>query len=157
MTKLAIALLSPLLALAACSSGHEAGKAGIEVDNAWVRLPALPDRPGAAYFTLRNNGPATVLTGLQSPRVQRIELHDSQMGSGTMAGMMDMAPVSQVAIPQQGIVKFEPAGRHAMLFGIDPKAQPGDTLVLTLSFRDGRKIDAQAQLVTAGSPPPREQ
>ena len=154
MLKLPIAAISALLALAACSPGHETGKSGLQVENAWVRLPPLPDRPGAAYFTVRNNGPAAVLTGVQSPRVQRIELHDNAMTGGSMGGMMHMTPLTQVPISQGSVATFQPGGKHAMLFGIDPKLRAGDQLPLTFAFRDGHKIEAQAKLVAVGAPAP---
>ena len=154
MVKLRIAALSALLALAACSSGHEAGKSGIQVENPWVRLPPLPDRPGSAYFTVRNNGPAAVLTGMQSPGVQRIELHENAMTGGGMGGMMHMMPLTEVAISQGSAATFQPGGKHAMLFGIDPKLRAADQLPLTFIFRDGQKIEAQAKLVAVGAPAP---
>ena len=143
-----------LLALSACGPAKQSTKSAIEVENAWVRLPPLPDRPGSAYFMLRNNGPAAVLTGMQSPRVQRIELHDNAMTGGSMGGMMHMTPLTEVAIPQGSAATFQPGGKHAMLFGIDPKLKAGDQLLLTFVFRDGRKAEAQAKLVAVGSPAP---
>jgi copper(I)-binding protein len=146
--------LAALLALGGCNSAQEPARPGIEIDNAWVRLPPIADRPGAAYFTLRNNGPAAVLTGVQIPGVQRIELHDSAMSGGAMGGMMHMTPVTDVALAPGGTVEFQPGGKHAMLFGIDPKLKVGGTIPLTFSFRDGQKLEAQARLVDMGSSPP---
>lgn len=154
MVKVRNAAFSVLLVLSACHAGNQAAKPGIAVENAWVRLPPLPDRPGAAYFTLRNNGPATVLTGVQSPGVQRVELHDSQVSDSSMGGMMHMMPVTEVAIPEGGSVAFQPSGKHAMLFGVDPKLKAGGTLPLAFVFRDGQKVDAQAKLVAVGDPAP---
>jgi periplasmic copper chaperone A len=154
MIKLRFAALAALLTLSACSSGHEPDKAGIEVENAWARLPALPDRPGAAYFTLRNYGAGAVLTGVQSPRVQRIELHDEAMTGSGMGGMMHMTPLTEVAISQGSTAAFQPGGKHAMLFGMDPKLKEGGQLPLTFVFRDGHRIDAQAKLVAVGAPAP---
>ena len=154
MIKLRLAALAALLTLSACSSGHAPGKAGVEVENAWARLPALSDRPGAAYFTLRNNGPRAVLAGVQSARVQRIELHDEAMSGGGMGEMMHMTPVTEVAISQGSTAAFQPGGKHAMLFGMDPKLKEGDQLPLTFVVRDGHKIEAQAKLVAVGAPAP---
>jgi copper(I)-binding protein len=148
------ATLVALLALGACNSAKEPAKAGIEVTNAWVRLPAVADRAGAAYFTLRNNGPDTMLAGMQSPAVQRIELHDSAMSGAAMGGMMHMTPIADVPLPHGGTVEFQPGGKHAMLFGIDPQLKAGGTIPLTFSFRDGHKFEAQAPLVDMGASPP---
>jgi copper(I)-binding protein len=154
MIKLRFAALAALVALTACSSAQKADESGIQVENAWARLPALSDRPGAAYFTLRNNGPGAVLIGVQSPRVQRIELHDEAMSDSGMGGMMHMASVREVAISQGSTAAFEPGGKHAMLFGMDPKLKEGEQLPLTFVFRDGPKVNAQAKLVAVGAPAP---
>ena len=139
-----------LLLLAGCNAANQPAKPSIEVANAWARLPALADRPGAAYFTLRNNGAAAVLTGVQSPRVQRIELHMTHEDED----MTRMYSLGQIPIAAGETDKFEPGGIHAMLFGMDPKLKEGDQLPLTFVFRDGHKVNAQAKLVAVGAPAP---
>ena len=91
---------------------------------------------------------------MQSPGVQRIELHENAMTGGGMGGMMHMMPLTEVAISQGSAATFQPGGKHAMLFGIDPKLRAGDQLPLTFIFRDGQKIEAQAKLVAVGAPAP---
>ena len=150
MIKTTTLAFSALLALTACNSASQPGKRDVEVVDAWVRLPAVPDRPGAAYFTLRNGGPAAVLTAVQSPGVQRIELHDSQMHDG----MMHMMPLGEVPLAESATVDFKPGGQHAMLFGMDARLKSGGKLPLTFSLRDGRKVEAEATVVAVGAPSP---
>ena len=150
MIKACTFAFAALLALTGCSPRGETGEAGVAVEQAWVRLPAVPDRPGAAYFTLRNTGPAAVLTTVQSPGVQRIELHDSQVHDG----MMHMTPLGEVPLAEGATVEFKPGGGHAMLFGMDPQLKSGGKLPLTFSLRDGRQVKAEATVVAVGAPSP---
>jgi copper(I)-binding protein len=122
----------------------------IEVTEAWVRLPAVPGRPGAGYFTIHNEGPAAILTAVNSPEVKQIELHENQ----SHGGAMHMAPLAEVGIPANATVSFAPSGKHAMLFGLDAKAQAGGSFRLTFHLRDGRSVQANARLVSAGAAPP---
>ena len=150
MIKACTFAFTALLALTGCTPRDEPGAAGVAVEHAWVRLPAVPDRPGAAYFTLRNTGPAAVLTAVQSPSVQRIELHDSQVHDG----MMHMMPLGEVPLAEGATIDFKPGGGHAMLFGMDPQLKPGGKLPLTFSLRDGKKVEAEATVVAVGATSP---
>ena len=131
-------------ALTACDSAkfEEAG-----VENVWVRLPAVPDRPGAAYFTLRAGVDPLTLEAIESPQVQRIELHQTLSDPGRIASMVKM---DRVEIPARGSVEFAPGGRHAMLFGIDPSVKPGGSIKLTFKLRPPVEIIAEAQVRGAG-------
>lgn len=130
-----------LLALASC--GNPAATA---VDGAWVRLPAVPGRPGAAYFALHGGSADATLIAVASPRVRRAELHES-MANG-------MRPIVSVLVPAGGIVAFAPGGRHVMLFDLDPRLPPGSSAPLTLSFADGRTLGTTATVVGAADPAP---
>ena len=150
MIRLFPAALSASLVLSGCQPAGQPAGPQVEVVDAWARLPAVAGRPGAAYFTVRNNGPDALLTSVQSPRAERIELHDSQMHDG----MMHMMPLIELPLPQKESVEFRPGGRHAMLFGLDPQLKPGGVLPLTFSMRDGRTFKAQARLVAPSAPSP---
>ncbi len=124
--------------------------AGLNVTGAWVRLPAVGGRPGAAYFTVRGGAAADRLTAVDSPSAQRAELHEG----GMMNGMMTMRPMSGVDVPAGGRVAFAPGGDHVMLFGIDPALRSGGTLPLRFRFASGVTRTAEAKLVATGDPEP---
>ncbi|TKD52111.1 copper chaperone PCu(A)C [Sphingomonas baiyangensis] len=138
-------LLAPLLMLAGCQQQE-----AVVVEDAWVRLPAVAGRPGAAYFTLAAREPQ-VLTAVATPAAARTELHESMSQGG---GMMSMRPLADVAIAPGEPTRFAPGGRHVMLFDMPAGLAPGGTTTLTLRFADGRSIEAQAQLVGAGDASP---
>jgi copper(I)-binding protein len=145
-----LALIGAGLTLAACKPMQEAETAPVSIENAWARLPAVPGRPGAAYFTLRSNHGSYTLEGIVSPQVGRIELHDSSMAGG----MMRMAPLAPPKLERGAELAFAPEGRHAMLFGIDPTVKPGGTIRLQFRLAPDTPVGADVPVVAASDAPP---
>lgn len=142
-----IAMLAPLV-LVAC---QEAPPSAPVVQDGWLRLPAVPGRPGAAYFTIRGGAKPARVVELRSARVNRIELHESMTGA---ARMMAMKPLDGADVPAGGTLVFAPGERHAMLFDLDPTIQPGDDVSLTARFADGSEFKTAVRAVAAGAPAP---
>ncbi len=130
--------------LAGCSDPQE-----LAVDAAWVRLPAVADRPGVAYFTIHGGPAPATLIAVSSGWAIRADMHETMSGAG---GMMQMKPLASVAIPANGTVAFAPGGRHVMVYGINPAVHAGDTMTFTFTFADGRRIRRIARVVAAGDP-----
>ena len=128
-----MAFLVPfLLPLASCGGNARAPQ--VTVEEAVVTLPAVPGRPGAAYFTLESEAPAS-LVAVASPRAARIELHEA-----------GMRPAARFALRSGESLRFEPGGRHAMLFGLDPALRPGERLALTFTFEGAPPATAEAEV-----------
>ena len=127
------------------------GPTQLDVEDAWVRLPAVPGRPAAAYFTVEGGPAPDTLHRVTADYAIRAEMHESMGGSG---GTMSMRPLGQVAIPAGAAVKFEPGGRHVMLFDLDRRAKPGATTMLTLIFDGNRRLYRKAWIVGAGQNSP---
>jgi periplasmic copper chaperone A len=140
--------LAALLLLAACGRGGGDPVVG----EAWARHPAVPGRPGAAYFTIRGGAADDRLVAIRSAVVDRIELHES----GMAGGMMTMKPLADVPVPAHATVRFAPGGNHAMLFGIDPRITPGTGIPLAFRFASGKTIEGEAKSVAAGAASPYE-
>ncbi|MEN2746987.1 copper chaperone PCu(A)C [Sphingomonas sp. T9W2] len=137
------AALMAAVALAGCQQGPS-------VEDAWVRLPAVPGRPAAGYAIVHGGGGAgRVLTGVSSPAAERAELHESMTGHGSM---MAMQPLDRVRV--NGTVSFSPGGKHIMLFGLSPDLRAGASAPMTFAFEDGAKVTVDAKLVAAGDPAP---
>lgn len=145
--RLPIVVMATGLALGACGQRAEP-----RVEGAWVRLPAVPGRPAAAYFTIQGGSAPATLLSLRTPAAIRAELHESMGGGGH--GAMTMRPLRQVAVPANTKVTFAPAGRHVMLFDVNPALKPGAKTTLTLAFADGSTIEAPAAVRGAGDPAP---
>lgn len=125
--------------------------AGPAVKYAWVRLPAVPGRPGAAYFTLAAGSQAIALASVRTPAAGRTELHESMAGAH---GAMTMTPLDTIAVPANGAVTFAPGGRHVMLFDVASTLKAGDETSLTLVLSDGRTLEATAAVRGAGDAAP---
>ena len=134
------------LALAGCSKPRV-----IEIEDAWVRMPAVPTRPGAAYFTIEGGPADTTLVNVSADFAIRAEMHESMSASG---GMASMRPITRVAIPAAREVKFAPGGLHVMLFDVDQRARQVGAMLLTFTFADGSHMQRKAYLVNAGDPAP---
>ncbi|MDR6853650.1 copper(I)-binding protein [Sphingomonas sp. BE123] len=132
------------IAAAATLAGCEQAQLGVE--DAWVRLPAVSSRPGAAYFTVKGGNEATTLLGVSSPAAVRTELHEMKHEGG----MMTMAPIKDVAIPAGSTVKFEPGGKHIMLYDLSPELRAGGKVPLRLAFANGKTIEVEAELRAPG-------
>jgi copper(I)-binding protein len=136
---LATALIA-CLPLGSCGAPEEPRAS---VEEAWVRLPAVQGRPGAAYFTIRTTNDPTRLVAVTSPRVARIELHQSMTGhSSGMERARDLTF-------DDGL-EFVPGGRHAMLFGLDPALRPGDRIPLTFTFEPLPPVTVEVEVRGAG-------
>lgn len=150
-----VAVLAMGMALSAC---HKA--APLSADDAWVRLPGAAGRPAAAYFTLYGGPDPATLVAISAPFAARAELHETMpdMSAPTAPGSnppSTMAPLDSVVVPAGQTVRFEPGGRHVMLFDVKPGARAGTAAPLTLRFADGRTLQVDAQLIGAGDPAPR--
>jgi copper(I)-binding protein len=139
------------LAAAAC---QPAAPDAVAVKYAWVRLSPVAGRPAALYFTLTGAAKPDRLVAIESPKVQRIELHET-MGSG-MAGMTTMKPLAGVDVVPGSSLAFAPGGRHAMLFGVDPAAAPGTPIAFRFRFASGKVVTADARTIGAGDSAPAE-
>ncbi len=121
-------------------------QAELGVDDAWVRLPAVSGRPGAAYFTVKGGTQATSLVAVSSPAAIRAEIHEMKHEGK----MMTMAPIRDVAIAAGAKVEFKSGGKHVMLYDLSPSVRAGGTIPLRLSFADGKTIEVNAAVRAAG-------
>jgi hypothetical protein len=134
-----------LLALACCNQGPPPGPK-VDVSDAVVTLPAVPRRPGAAYFTLRTNNDPMRIVSVSSPKVERIELHETVEANGVSR----MVRLENSSFPATGELEFKPGGRHAMLFGVDSSVKQGGAIPLTFTFDPAPPVTVQAKVQGPG-------
>ena len=126
--------------LVACQPSGEAQNRPVVTD-ARIALPAVRGRPGAGYFTIRSSA-KTRLINVSSPRVKRMELHES-MAAG-------MAPLRDAEVGAGDSLEFAPGGRHAMLFDVDPALRIGDKVPLTFTFDTAASVTVEAAVQGPG-------
>ena len=140
-------LIGLLLAWVPFAAGAALAADAAQVSNAWLRLPAVQDRPGGGFFTLQGGSEADALVAVTSPRVGRIEIHETSNENG----IMRMQARNSIALPAHGEVQFAPGGWHLMLFGVQPGIKPGDKVPLTFRFRSGAELTTEAEARAPGA------
>lgn len=138
--RLFVGLALAAIAVSGCS--RTPAEPRVTVEDAVVTLPAIPGRPGAAYFTLRTNRSPTTLVNVTSPLVQRIELHQSEQASG----MGKITSPEELSFSGNGRLEFEPGGKHAMLFGINKSVKAGGTIPLTFTVDPAPAVTVEAEV-----------
>lgn len=115
--------------------------AGLVVVDAWIAPGPPVVRVHAGYLRIDNPGAtAMTITGAQSRRFARIEMHRNEMQNG----MNSMRKEQAVEIPAGGTVEFAPGGLHLMLFDATSAPVLGETIPLTLLCADGGTIEVTA-------------
>jgi copper(I)-binding protein len=143
----AVAVLLLAVALVTGRLAHSA-PAQLLVTEAVVRLPVVPGRPAAGYFTINGGARADRLLSVASP-VARIEMHETLMANGKMR----MAPMEMVDVPAGKPVVFAPGGKHLMLFGLPASVKPGQPLTLTFTFEKAGAVPVKAVARSATDDP----
>ena len=119
-----------------------AGSAPLQVADAWIRwLPGAV--PAGGYLTLINQGDTAVtLTGASSDDFGSVSLHQSRK----QGGVSSMRPVDEITVKPHSKLVLADEGYHLMLMEPKKTLSPGDRVVITLHFSDGRAIPAPFQL-----------
>ena len=126
-----LALPISLTGLAACSEPPP-----LHVDQAYVQLNANRQAPAAAYFTIHGGPEPVVLRGVTTDEAVRVEMHES----ATEGGMAMMKALDQVDVPAKTTVRFEPGGKHVMLWSVNKAALSDGKMSFTFLFSNGDRI-----------------
>ncbi|HEX7852207.1 MAG TPA: copper chaperone PCu(A)C [Sphingobium sp.] len=135
-----------LIALTGCE------KAPLYVDKATIRLSPNPETPSAGYFTVHGGSDPVTLRDVTSEAAIRVEMHDSVMKNG----MMSMQRLDSVDIPAKSVVKFEPGGRHLMIWKVNPGIAATGKVTLTFIFSNGDRILVDAAVQKTGEAAPKD-
>ncbi|WP_054944837.1 MULTISPECIES: copper chaperone PCu(A)C [Novosphingobium] len=127
----------------AADSGNPDAKPGISGSDGRMILPVVAGRPGAVYFTIRNDGPqSATLVGVHVAGAGEVQMHKTEGGRMTSVDSLEIAP--------GGILEFAPGGYHVMAFDIDDTLKSGENAELTLTFSDGDKLSMPLTVETMG-------
>lgn len=144
-----VAMLPASLSAQQMEHGHDA--AGIEAQNAWSRATAPSAQAGAMFVELVNNGgSADLLVGAKSDVAEQAQLHTHLMDNG----IMRMRRVEAFEIAPGSPTVLQPGGHHIMLIGLKRQLVEGETIPVTLTFRDAGEIEVQAVVGSAAARAP---
>ncbi|MDP1716006.1 MAG: copper chaperone PCu(A)C [Anaerolineales bacterium] len=129
-------LLLATLLVNACGSFS----AELTVQDAWAR-PANAGENGAAYFIIENGSNIDdTLLSVSSDIAAATEVHMSMVdGNGVMSMQMQEA----VIVPAKDKVEFKPGGLHVMFVSLTRDLKTGDTITLTLDFKEAGSLTIQ--------------
>ena len=137
-------LAGAALALAAAmpAAAHDYSAGALTIDHPWAR-PAIPDRPGAVFLTVKNAGnTADRLVGARTPVAGTVEVH-THIREGDM---MRMVRVEAIDVPAGGMAMLQPGGDHLMLFDIQTPFALGDAFPLILIFEAAGEVEVEVQV-----------
>jgi len=114
-------------------------KPGVTLNGGMLMLPVVPGRPGAAYFTLRNDSEKPVtLAGAYIEGAATAEMHETKGGTMTPVGNLEIGPGDEL--------KFQRGGLHVMAFELSDELTAGGSTEITLTFSDGDKLSAPLKI-----------
>ena len=134
-TRIAATVIAPLLIASPTL-------AEITITDAYARSATPMAKAGAAFMTLHNSSPQDdQLIAAASDAALRVELH-THVDQGN--GVMQMMQVEEgFAIPATGSHTLQRGGDHVMFMGLTGPWKQGDTIPLTLTFRDAGEISLE--------------
>ena len=140
-----LSVLTVLLALSACSDPDREEKAGIYLDDAYIKT-AVPGRSlTAAYATIINHDPEPLcFVHFAAPFAQTIELHVTEPTGASESGRVRMRRIPKLCLEPGEQAQLEPGGMHLMVMGLDKGLAPGPDsapVALTLGTDSGRAFE----------------
>jgi copper(I)-binding protein len=133
-----IEALAAALILTACSLTQ----AGLQVADAWAR-PADAGANSAVYLQIRNRGGEDELLEVRTEAAESASLHRTIVDAD---GVAHMEPQSEIPIPADETLTFEPGGYHVMLMQSKNALHPGDSISVTLIFQLAGPITIQVPI-----------
>ena len=127
-----------------------AQSSGMTLENPFARPSAGAAGAGAAYMTIRNQGPADRLIAASTPAAREAALH-TNIREGDV---MRMRKIEALEIPGSGATELKPGGLHVMLMGLSQPLKPGDVFALTLIFEKAGAITVQVPVREMGTGAP---
>ena len=121
------------------------------VEEPWARASIGVSRPAAVYLSIRNEGVVSdVLTEIKTPAANLAEIHKSEVKDG-LARMSITGPLEILA---GSTVNLEPGGLHIMLMKLKRPLKKGDTVSMTLLFKNSGVIEVAVPVYGIGASGP---
>jgi hypothetical protein len=130
---------SPTRSISTVVASTPAGTAGgLAIIGVLVR--ATTNDVSAAYFTVKNTGPADRLVKATADVTANVQLHEVV----TQGGTAKMQQVQGLDVPANGQLELKPGGYHVMLLDLKSPLKQGQTVKLDLRFEKAGTITVMA-------------
>jgi periplasmic copper chaperone A len=148
-TLLAVAVFA-LAVLGAWKGGKATAAKGsatlgqLQITNARLPEPASPDE-AVIYLTVKNRGATDdELTGVSADFAGGgMLMREQTQGSATQ-----MQPLDGLVIPAHGQAALSPGASHAMLVGLTSAPRQGDTVTVTLRFKNAGAVSLKVPVTS---------
>ncbi|MEM7654324.1 MAG: copper chaperone PCu(A)C [Pseudomonadota bacterium] len=111
----------------------------LHLENLWARATPPGSKNGAAYLIIHNTGSSndSLVGGSAGSVAERVEIHTHVDDNGVMR----MRQVEEIRVAPDAVSKLVPGGDHVMLMGLKKQLIEGDTVPLTLIFKNAGEIE----------------
>lgn len=133
------------LILASCGQGDV-----LYVNKVVINLSPVDGNPSSGYLEIHGGRMDVSLVGVTSDDVRRLEMHQTKEENGLSV----MEPVKAVKIPAGETVKFEPGGKHLMVWGVGGGSVAQGKLKMIFIFSNDERIEFDALVRKMGDPEP---
>lgn len=113
----------------------------VRVENAWVRATAPGQKVAGGFMDLTADADMKLVGG-SSPVSKHLELHMMKMEGGVMV----MRPLPEIPLPKGKTVNLQPGGLHLMFIELKQPIKEGDTVPISLTFRNAAGKEQQVQV-----------
>ena len=112
---------------------------GIRVEDPYARVSAMMSSSGAAFMMIHNEtGQADHLIDAKSDISAKVELHTHKEDAD---GVMRMIHVEEgFELPADGMIAMKRGGHHVMFLGLNQPLEHGDTVNVTLVFKNAGEV-----------------
>lgn len=107
----------------------------------WVRTTT--NDVTAAYFTVKNSGPADTLVAVKTSISPMAQIHE-MVTSGATSSMQEMP--NGLDVPANGEVTLKPGGYHVMIMNVKSALKEGDSVDLELTFKNAGTVKLTAHV-----------
>ena len=125
------------------------GDSAMEILLAIIPSPP-PKTPAALYATILNHGAEDALVGLSTPMADHAMLHTMAKAEDG-SERMTMQHVDEMLIRAHGQTQLRPGEYHGMFVGLSHRYASGETVPVTLTFRDAGTMSVTARVVDSGA------
>ncbi len=128
-------------AISASAFAHDYKVGDIRIDHPYARPTVAAQTAGGVYLSMENRGKTTdQLISASSPVAKTAEIHTMSM----QGDVMKMREVPHIEIkPSEKIVMAPGHGYHIMLIGLKQPLKIGDSLPLTLRFKNAGTVETK--------------
>ncbi|ATD65179.1 copper chaperone PCu(A)C [Neisseria weixii] len=127
-----------------------ASAAGIQVKDAWARATVEGMHISGAFMTIHNdNAKQDFLIGGSSEVADRVEVHTHINDNGVMR-MREVK--GGVPLPSKANTELKPGSYHIMFMGLKRALKDGETIPVTLKFKNEKAQTINVPVKTAPMP-----